>query len=49
MPAVADEETRGKVQLLLEAMVAALRSVEADYGRYVRVTDRQSNEGSATP
>ena len=40
MPSMADGETRDKVQLLLEAMVAALRSVEAEYGRYMRVTER---------
>lgn len=41
MPVVGDEGLRERVQLLLEAMVAALRSVESEYGRYVRVTERR--------
>jgi len=40
MPTTLDEKTADDVQLLLEAMVAALRSVEAEYGRYVQVKDR---------
>lgn len=39
LPTLADEQLQEKVQLLLEAMLAALRSVEAEYGRYVQVTD----------
>ncbi len=41
LPLIADEATCGKVQLLLEAMVAALQSVEAEYGQYVQIRTTQ--------
>ena len=37
LPVIADEAAHGKVQLLLEAMVAALQSVETEYGQYVQI------------
>lgn len=45
LPAIADEAIRGQVQLLLEAMVAALRSVAAEYGEYVQIrTNHRSDK-----
>lgn len=32
------EETNGKVQLLLEGMVVALRTIEIDYGKHLKIT-----------
>lgn len=42
MPSLDDGQLRDKVQLLLEAMIAALRSVEAEYGRHVQVMDERN-------
>ncbi|AWX55304.1 MULTISPECIES: ribosomal-processing cysteine protease Prp [Brevibacillus] len=40
-----DEATREKQQLLAESMVIALLSVEANYGKYVKVNDRKWQGG----
>ncbi|WP_409178116.1 ribosomal-processing cysteine protease Prp [Brevibacillus fortis] len=40
-----DETTREKQQLLAESMVIALLSVEANYGKYVKVNDRKWQGG----
>ncbi|MBG9944314.1 ribosomal-processing cysteine protease Prp [Brevibacillus formosus] len=40
-----DETAREKQQLLAESMVIALLSVEANYGKYVKVNDRKWQGG----
>ncbi|MBH0332124.1 MULTISPECIES: ribosomal-processing cysteine protease Prp [Brevibacillus] len=40
-----DETVREKQQLLAESMVIALLSVEANYGKYVKVNDRKWQGG----
>jgi len=45
LPAIDDEAMRGKVQLLLEAMTAALQSVAAEYGEYVQIRTDQDADG----
>ncbi|EGL81611.1 protein of unknown function DUF464 [Caldalkalibacillus thermarum TA2.A1] len=43
VPDIHDQATQEKVQLLLEAMVLSLQSVEADYGDYVKLTVHLAN------
>lgn len=39
LPELPDEGTDEKVQLILESMVVMLRTIEASYGEYVKVTE----------
>jgi uncharacterized protein YsxB (DUF464 family) len=38
IPGNLPEDTSGKVQLLLEGMVVALRTIEIDYGKHINIT-----------
>lgn len=40
LPRIDDEATAEKVQLLLEAMLVSLQTIERDYGEYIRVIQR---------
>ncbi|WP_349408016.1 ribosomal-processing cysteine protease Prp [Pseudalkalibacillus sp. SCS-8] len=36
-PSAVSEETSEKIQLLLEGMLVSLRSIERDYGQYIKI------------
>ncbi|MCB5235648.1 ribosomal-processing cysteine protease Prp [Niallia circulans] len=38
IPKNISEETRAKIQLLLEGMIVSLETIERDYGKYVTIT-----------
>ncbi|AGT32946.1 hypothetical protein M493_13525 [Geobacillus genomosp. 3] len=40
LPELEEAATAEKVQLLLEAMVVSLKTIERDYGKFIRVTLR---------
>jgi uncharacterized protein YsxB (DUF464 family) len=39
LPAIEDRATDEKVQLLLEAMLVSLQTIERDYGKYIQIVD----------
>jgi len=41
-----DEETKAKVLLLFEGMVVSLRSIEEEYGQYVKIIDNTGGENN---
>ena len=41
---LADADTEGKVQLLLEGMVVMLQSIEQSYGAYIAIQETPTNE-----
>jgi uncharacterized protein YsxB (DUF464 family) len=40
LPEMEDAATAEKVQLLLEAMLVSLQTIERDYGKYIRIIQR---------
>jgi uncharacterized protein YsxB (DUF464 family) len=40
LPAIEDVQTEEKVQLLLEAMLVSLQTIEKEYGQYIRIVDK---------
>jgi uncharacterized protein YsxB (DUF464 family) len=40
IPEIEDAATAEKVQLLLEAMLVSLQTIERDYGEYIRIIQR---------
>ncbi|NUK30780.1 ribosomal-processing cysteine protease Prp [Parageobacillus sp. VR-IP] len=40
LPEIEDAATAEKVQLLLEAMLVSLQTIERDYGEYIRIIQR---------
>ncbi|MCZ0756664.1 ribosomal-processing cysteine protease Prp [Anoxybacillus sp. J5B_2022] len=40
LPVVEDAQIDEKVQLLLEAMLVSLQTIEKDYGKYIRIADK---------
>ncbi|WP_242457562.1 ribosomal-processing cysteine protease Prp [Insulibacter thermoxylanivorax] len=42
--AISDEETRQRLNLLLESMIVMMKTIEASYGDYIAVTDTISSE-----
>ncbi len=47
VPAGLDQATEEKVQLLLEGMVVSLRTIEKDYGEYIKITSKKAGGGRA--
>jgi uncharacterized protein len=39
IPIIVDEAIEEKVQLLLEAMIVSLQTIERDYGKYIQITE----------
>jgi uncharacterized protein len=39
LPDIEDAITEEKVQLLLEAMIVSLQTIERDYGKYIQITE----------
>jgi len=40
LPSMEDAQTNERVQLLLEAMLVSLRTIEKEYGKYIRIADK---------
>ncbi|WP_027409452.1 ribosomal-processing cysteine protease Prp [Anoxybacteroides tepidamans] len=40
LPAIEDARADENVQLLLEAMLVSLQTIEKDYGKYIRIVDK---------
>ncbi|AYC29739.1 ribosomal-processing cysteine protease Prp [Paenisporosarcina cavernae] len=38
LPASLDQEEQEKIQLLLNAMIVSLQTIEHDYGKYIKIT-----------
>lgn len=46
LPRELDEETKAKALLLFEGMVVSLRSIEEEYGQYVKIIDNTGGENN---
>lgn len=48
VPSITDEQIYERVQLLLEGMLISLRTIELDYGKYIKVIDRGGGSDDVT-
>lgn len=42
VPIIGDDQTDDRLQLLMEAMIESLKSIEEDYNRYLRIITKSS-------